>query len=226
MDRRTSLITAATVGGALLVGSGAIAANIGVLNSANDDSIGNLSSEAVLEVPPSTIEAQVIDIYVEDPPLPTTAAPTTAPTMAADTSDVVVQAFAVEEAGTVTVEQTPTGLFVSEVQANEGWAWTAELSTPNALDVVFVSGDTTYEFHAEVGLDGLVTARVDQPIINVVREPAPSNGANNSGGYQDDDGEHDDEHDDDEHDDDEHDDDEHDDDEHDDDEHEGGDDDD
>lgn len=191
MDRRTSLITAAAVAGVLFVGSGAIAANIGVLNSTEDDSIGNLSSEVALEVPTSTIETQVIDVYVEDPTL--------APTTVAENSDSTTQEYAVEGAGVVIVEQTEMGLFVNGVQANDGWTWTARQSAVDEVDVTFTSGDTTYLFHAEAGPDGLVAARVEQPITDVGAGPAPTsaNGSNNSDDRYDDDDDHDDEHDDD-----------------------------
>lgn len=158
MDRRTTLITAAAVGAALLVGSGAVAANIGVLNSAQDDSIGSLTAATAVEQPPSSI---------------------------VDVSDGAPQEFTIETAGSVTVEQTATGLFVSDVQANDGWNWTTEQTGANDLSVTFVSGDTTYEFVASLGADGLVAARVDQPILDVVQSPAPSNGSN--GSYESDD---------------------------------------
>ncbi len=219
MDRRTSLITAAAVGGALLIGSGAVAANIGVLNSAQDDSIGNLTAATAIEVPSSTIDAQLASVNPQDQP-----ANATASTTIVDASDGAPQQFTVETAGSVTVEQTLTGLFVSDVQANDGWNWTTERTGANDLSVTFVSGDMTFEFVASIGADGLMTARVDQPIVNIVQEPATSNGPNDS--YENDDDDHDDDdHDDDDHyDDDDHDRDDHEDDGHED--HEGGDDDD
>ncbi len=67
MNRRTSLVTAATVAGTILAGSAAVAANIGVLSAAEDNSIGNLSAEATVASPTTIAEAQVVDIYLEDP---------------------------------------------------------------------------------------------------------------------------------------------------------------
>lgn len=195
MRSRTSLITAAAVVGALLAGTGAIAANIGVLTSAGDDSIGNLSAGAAVETPSTTVEAQVIDIYVEDPP---SASPTGLSATGAD-DPAVVQQFAVGDAGTVTVERTPTGLFLGDVRANGGWEWSNEQSGADELTVTFTSGATTYEFHATVGTDGLIAARVDQPIVNVVRSPAPATASSRSGGDEDDDHDDHDEYEDDDH---------------------------
>ncbi len=196
MDRRTSIITAAAVFGTLAAGTGAIAANIGVLRSADDDSIGNLSAEAAVEAPTSSVAPEVVDVYIEEPPVVESTLP---PTTVEEVAEPTVQEFAVESAGSVGIEQRPTGLFVTDVQANQGWSWTTARSSSNDFVVTFTSGDTTYEFVAGVGPDGSLEARVDQPIVQVVQIPAPaapapaapttgsSGGSTTSGGYEDDD---------------------------------------
>jgi len=242
MNRRTTLVTAGTVAVTLLAGSAAVAANIGVLSAAEDDSIGNLSAEATVAAPTTIAEPQIVDIYLEDPaPRPTE--PTTSTTTATIAApEVTTQEFAVEGAGTVTLDQDGAGIRVSDVDANDGWLWKTEQSSATEVVVTFASSDTIYEFYASVDGNGVLDARVDQPIVNVVQvpgpapAPAPSSGPTNTAAsppatapsYDDD---HDDDHDDDDHDeyeDDEHEDedDEHEDDEHEDDEHEGSDDDD
>lgn len=178
MNRRTSLITAAAVGATLLAGTGAIAANIGVLSSADDDSIGDLSAETVIQPPPATVEPQVVDIYIEDPPTiePLTEPVTTSTTVldADADADGDAQEFVVETAGTVTVEQLGSRLFVSDVQVDDGWSWSAEQSSSSDVTVTFVSGETTYVFIATIGADGQIDARVDQPVVEVVHVAAPA----------------------------------------------------
>ncbi len=113
MKNRISLITALAIGATVVAGSAAIAANVGVLTSADDESIGNLSAETPVVTPPAepTDDVQVIDVYLEDPVVttgvaPTSSAPETAPTTAPAAT---TQEFTVESAGTVAVEQRDIG---------------------------------------------------------------------------------------------------------------------
>lgn len=180
MNRRTTLVTAATVGATLLAGSAAIAANIGVLSAAGADSIGNLSAEATVAAPTTITEPQVVDIYLEDP-VPTPAETTESTETTVATPETTSQDFAVEGAGTITLDQDEGGLRVTDVDANDGWLWKTEQSSATELVVTFASRDTIYEFYASVDDNGVVDARVDQPIVNVVQvpgpAPAPSGGA-------------------------------------------------
>ncbi len=227
MNRRTSFITAAAVTGVVLAGTTAVAANIGILNSANSDNVGELSATTVVatqpvDAPATSIEPQIVDVYIEDPAL---AVSTTTELLVPETApNDRAQVFNVEAAGTVAVAPSETGVVLDGVTAAEGWAWTMTQATPAELQVTFTSGDTTYVFTASLAADGTIAARVDQPIVQIVQAPAPSDGSSPtatspSGGYDDDD--HDDDDDDDHEDDDDHDEDEDEDDEH-----EGGDDDD
>jgi hypothetical protein len=174
MNRRTSLTTAAAVTGTILAGSAAVAANIGVLSAAEGNSIGNLSAEATVASPTTIAEAQVVDIYLEDPLLAPTDSSTSTTITVADTPEATSQEFAVESAGIVTVEQDATGVRVSGVDANAGWLWKTEQSSPTELLVIFASSNTIYEFHASVDENGVVDARVDEPIVNVVQVPGPA----------------------------------------------------
>ncbi len=184
MRNRISLVTALAVGATIVAGSAAIAANVGVLTSADDDSIGNLSAETPVVTPAAdpTDDVQVIDVYLEDPVVTTDVAsssstPETTPTT---TPDATTQEFTVEAAGTVAVEQRESGLFVARVEAADGWLWKTEQTSASEVRVTFASVDTIYEFVAVVGDDGEIDADVEQPIVNVVQVPgrpsAPSSG--------------------------------------------------
>ena len=208
MNKRTSFITAGAVTGVLLAGTAAVGANIGILNAADNGDVGQLSA-AVATTPvsvPTSVEPQVIDIYLDEPveTTPTTAPPVTA--LEATTQD-----FAIDVAGTVSVETTDTGVFLDGVVVAEGWSWTSSHSANGELQVTFTSADSEYVFYASLAEDGTITARLDEPIVRVVQVPAaPSStsGANSganpapsntvpSGSYEDDDGydDEDDEHD-------------------------------
>ncbi|HRB04734.1 MAG TPA: hypothetical protein PLP26_15280 [Ilumatobacteraceae bacterium] len=172
MNRRTSFITAAAVAGVVLTGTTAMAANIGMLNSGDGQNAGDSSSaSAVVTTPvdaiPVAVDPQVIDVYIEDP-----AIETTAPMVLETTPEELSQVFAVEAAGTVTVEPTATGVLLDGVTVAEGWGWTANQPSPTELEVTFTAADVTYLFSASLGADGLITARVDQPIVQIVQAPA------------------------------------------------------
>jgi hypothetical protein len=183
MRNRISLVTALAIGATIVAGSAAIAANVGVLTSADDDSIGNLSAETPVVTPPAEpTDVQVVDVYLEDPVVTTDVAsssstPETTPTTA---PEAITQEFTVESAGTLAIEQRDSGLFVARVDASDGWLWKTEQTSASEVRVTFASVDTIYEFVAVVGDDGEIDADVEQPIVNVVqvpgRTPAPSSG--------------------------------------------------
>jgi hypothetical protein len=172
---------------------------------------------------PTTLEPQIIDVYIDEP-VPSTSVSEPAP---------AGQEFAVDDAGSVTIERTSSGIRVGDVAASEGWTWSSTQTSENELSIEFVSGDASYVFYASLAPDGTIDARVDQPIVRTVQVAAPPAPASSSApaaappaastsGYDDDHDEHDDDHDDDERDER----DEYEEDEHEEDEHEGGDDDD
>lgn len=164
-------IAAVSAAGALALG-----ANIGILDAADDSSVGTLAAAGDL-TPPST---QVIDVYVTDPapadtgvPVATTAAPAT-PVAAG-------QQYAVDAAGSVTVS-TANGLVqLDGVAANDGWTWSSTQADAGHLTVTFTDGVRTLDFVAAVNADGSVAARVEEP--QVIAGPAPAG----NGGDDDDD---------------------------------------
>ena len=179
MNRKTSFITAAAVAGVVLTGTTAMAANLGMLNSADSQSSGDSSSTSVVvttpvDAMPVAVDPQVIDVYIEDPAVETTV-PTTV-------SEDASQVFAVEAAGTVTVEPTATGVLLDGVTVVEAWVWTVVQRSPNELEVTFTSGDVTYVFSASLGADGVIMAGVDQPIVQIVQAPAPAAASSGSSG--------------------------------------------
>ena len=169
MNRRSTLITSAAIAGVMLVGTTAVAANIGILNTADDDPIGELSAAAdvtTIAEPapiPTAPEAQVIDVYIDEP-VPSTLVSEAAPDG---------QEFAVDDAGAVTIERTGSGIRVGEVAAEEGWTWSSAQTSENELSIEFVSGDASYVFYASLAPDGTIDARVDQPIVRTVQVAAP-----------------------------------------------------
>lgn len=190
MNRRTSLITAGAVTATVLAGTTAVAANIGILNSADEGPIGDLSAIADVAVTAPADQArepQVVDVYIEEP-IASQIASTTVPAAAFDTG---ARDFSVEDAGTVTIATTEAGLRVVAVAANPGWEWSGSEAGP--LAVTFTGADATYVFYADVAADGSVTARVEQPIVQTVVVPAAPGTATGyeEGGYEDeDDGEY------------------------------------
>jgi hypothetical protein len=182
VNRKTSFITAAAVAGVVLTGTTAMAANLGMLNSADGQGAGDSSSTSVavttpVDAMPVAVEPQVIDVYIEDPAVETTV-PVVPETVAEDVS----QVFAVEAAGTVAVEPTATGVLLDGVTVAEGWVWTAVQQSPTELEVTFTSGEVTYVFSASLGADGVITAGVDQPIVQIVQASASAAASSGSSG--------------------------------------------
>ena len=157
MDRRTSFITAAAVAAVILAGGTAVAANVGILNSANNDSIGELTATDVT----TTLDTSTITTVGAAPGSTTTSTLGTTP-------EALGQQFQVEDAAVVTVERTDAGIQLGEVIGQAGWSWTDAQASPSELTVILTSGDTTYVFTAQLAADGTISARVDQPIVQEV----------------------------------------------------------
>ena len=178
MNKRTSFITAAAVAGVMLAGTAAVGANIGILNAADTDIVGQLP--ATITVPAdddttTTVEPQVIDVYIEDAAL--TATSTTLLAVEQPIGGALaagVQRFDVDDAGSVDVERTEKGVLLAGVDEAAGWSWSSQQASETELVVTFTSFDTEYVFFAESGPAGTVTARVEEPIVNIVQAPAPA----------------------------------------------------
>ena len=156
MYRRTALITAASIVAVVMTGATAVGANIGILSSADESAIGNLTAVSAVAVEsPAAV----------DPP--------SAPTVEPSPDDgVTFQEFEADVAGRLGIEFTSTQLRLGSVFPNSGWTWESEQSSDTALEVTFISRETKMEFSATLGPDGTITAKVDQPITRTV-EGAP-----------------------------------------------------
>jgi hypothetical protein len=216
LTSRTSLITAVAVAGVLVAGTAAIAANIGILNSTDDSSIGSLSATDDLVDETSTTSVA-------------TTLATTTTTSLEDSATNAGDSYVVDDAGVVTLSSASGNLALVSVVPQPGWTVTSTQPDAATLEVSFTNGVRTLVFSAVLGPDGVVTADVVEP-VDVVGAPAASPQTSSptttiDDDHSDDDGYEYDDDDDDEYDDDDHDDDEYDDDDHDD-EYEGADDDD
>ncbi len=153
MQHRTALVTAASVVIVVVAGSAAIAANLGILNSAAAaENVGELtvSAAAAPEVPPARV------VRVADPDAP---APTTTTTQPAPASDTV--AYAVDDAGVVTLQRDGTLLSIARVDTNLGWEW-VPLREGRLVEIGFVGpGRRVLQFLAAVDRDGAVQTRLD-----------------------------------------------------------------
>ncbi len=224
---RTTILTAAAVAGVLLAGTAAVAANIGILNAADDSTLGDLAAtdELLPAAAPAGIPTTVATVETTAPA--STVVETTLPTD-------VAQQYDIEEAGSVWIMTTTSGLALDHVEAVPGWSPLLSQGDLRSLRVEFSNGDRTIVFSASLGEDGAVVVDVTEPSTIFAQAPAagatqsPVGASPTNGGYDDDhdDDEYDDDDDDEYEDDDHDDDDDHDEDEDDDHEYEGADDDD
>jgi hypothetical protein len=159
MLRKTAAFTAASIAGVILAGGAAVGANIGILNAADSNALGQLSAEAPLDVPTDTT------------PLIQTVAST-------DQSN--VHTFTVDIAGTVSVESTDTGLRLVEVAANPGWTWEDTTSSADAVNVTFRSGGDTLEFAAVMKADGTIEPSVNRPALATAQPSAVTSNSSTS----------------------------------------------
>ena len=141
------------IAGVALAGSAAIAANIGILSTADNSEIGSLSAAGDL----APADKQVVDLYLDDP-ASTTTSPTAQPPDARE--------FAVDAAGMVSVVKSAMGVRLGDVVANTGWSWNATRTDTASVMVTFTDGTRTLEFGAAVGPDGSITAAVNEAILS------------------------------------------------------------
>ena len=204
---RTTLITGLAIAGVVLAGTAAIAANIGILNSTDDSSIGSLTATDEL-AQPSPAE---VEVEVEVQPVETITSTTLpAPTSTTETTVPAGSSYVVADAGSVSVAATPTGLTLLGAAATPGWTAEAVQADASTLTVTFRTGDRTVVFVATLGADGEIIADVTEPIVVMGAAPtgpAPATAtqpaaAGSTGSYDDDSHEYDDDHESDDHDDD------------------------
>lgn len=165
MQRRTAFLSAGSMLAVVLTGATALGANIGILNSAGDSPIGQLTSNADVA---STLAPRVVDVYVEDQSPAITGSDDPA-----QAEDDTAQEFTVDTAGTVEVLSDGKVLRLGTVTAEAGWTWSTAQTSDSELQVTFQSDTTTYEFFANLESDGSISARVDQPVIQTVPATNP-----------------------------------------------------
>ena len=182
---RTTLITGLAIAGVVLAGTAAIAANIGILNSTDDSSIGSLTAtDDLAQTSPAEVEVQLTETITSTTvPAPTT----TESTVPAGSS------YVVADAGSVTVAATPTGLALLGSAANPGWTAEAVQADPGTLTVTFRTGERTVVFVATLGANGEIVADVTEPIVVMGAAPSgpapaaatPPAASTSSGSYDD-----------------------------------------
>ena len=167
MIRRTAAITAASIAGVIIAGGAAVGANIGILNAADNNSLGDLSAEA--PITSSTNE-------------PVFSAPSIVRAPASSDSS---QSFDVDVAGTIEIESDDAGIRLGEVRTNQRWSWEDTTSDPETITVRFTSGTDTLEFTATSNDDGTIEATVGRPGVG---SPTATNQATGSSDEYDDGG--------------------------------------
>lgn len=142
MKHRTALITAGSVAAVVLAAGSAVAANLGILTTSTAP-VGDLtvSSPVLGDAPP----AQEVAVQQD--------------TVAAPTSDDLA-AYAVDDAGLVTVRRDGDRLLVEEVVPNLGWDATVD-AQGSAVEVTFTGGGRTLRFRAEPQA-GLISTTVEE----------------------------------------------------------------
>jgi hypothetical protein len=164
---RTSLITVVAIAGVAFAGTAAIAANIGILNAADDGEIGTLSAADDLLPPASVPNEQIIEVVIDEP---TTTPPMT--TVPEPEPNEHSQDFAIDVAGTVALAKTENGLHIDDVVVSDGWTWTSSQQNPTMLTVTFTNGGRTFVFTASLSMDGSIIADVTEPIVVMGDAPA------------------------------------------------------
>ena len=190
LTSRTTLVTAAAIAGVLIAGTAAVAANIGILNAADDSALGELAATDELLPPAVTLDPTTVATVATTAPS-STVVETTLPTG-------VAQQYDIEGAGSVWVMTTTSGLALEHVVAVPGWSPLLSQGDLRSLRVDFTNGDRTIVFTASLGVDGTVVVDVTEP--STVFAQAPAAGATQnpvgaspttSSGYNDDDDEYD-----------------------------------
>jgi hypothetical protein len=192
----------------LIAGTAAVAANIGILNAADDSALGDLAATDEL-LPPAVILDQTA-VTTAEATAETTASSSTLPEATPPAG--AAQQYDIEGAGSVWVATTTSGLALDHVVAVPGWSPLLSQGDLRSLRVDFTNGDRTIVFTASLGADGTVVVDVTEPstviaqapAVGATQSPVGASPATASGydddGYDDDD-DHDDEYDDDDHDD-------------------------
>ena len=152
MKHRTAVVTGLSVTAVVLAAGAAIAANLGILSSATDT--GDVGSLTVASSVTSTIEAPPSRVVTIDD----TEAATTVPDPSATTETV---AYAVGDAGVLTLESDGANLRIVDARIEPGWK-AAALRQGAVVEVGFVNVDgTVLRFIATYDDTGQIQTTVD-----------------------------------------------------------------
>ena len=165
MLKKRTVVTALSIAAIVVAGGAAVAANVGILNAADDTPMGTLSAEADLA---------------------TVAAPSSSSTTAA-TSAGAPQRFVVESAGQVEVLSDGAKLTLGEVLPSAGWQARPGAVTSDSAEVTFTSGSDRLVFTATLAGDGTVTGAAKRPGQSVETIPQATASSTSSAGDHDDD---------------------------------------
>ena len=155
--KRTQILTAAAIVAVGISGAIAVAANVGIMNAADNSTVGGVA--AATDLMPT--DTQVVDVYLGPD----------------NTTATGGQEFSVDTAGTVTVSSSTVGAIrLDSVAPTAGWSWTLTQTDTSSLLVTFTNGSRTLEFTATAGTDGTITAKVNEPVVVAATTPSQSNG--------------------------------------------------
>jgi hypothetical protein len=171
MLHKTALATAASVAVVVLAGASAVGANIGILDSGDDNAFGQLSAVSVPSSSVTTTITPVGSLAESEAAPPTSAAPE-------------VTTFDVEGIAAVTVSRDGATLAVVAVEPQPGWTWSVERDD-GEVEVELRSATEEVDVYLSV-VDGTIQTRVERtalPASSPSTAPAPGQ----VGGYEDDD---------------------------------------
>ncbi|MFZ1439020.1 MAG: hypothetical protein WAX12_07930 [Candidatus Microthrix subdominans] len=166
MLKKRTVVTALSIAAIVVAGGAAVAANVGILNAADDTPMGTLSAEADLA---------------------TVAAPTSPSSTTAATPAGAPQRFVVESAGQVEVLSDGAKLTLGEVLPSAGWQARPGAVTSDSAEVTFTSGSDRLVFTATLAGDGTVTGAAKRPGQSVETIPQATASSTSSAGDHDDD---------------------------------------
>jgi hypothetical protein len=189
--KRTALVTAASIAAVVITGTAAVGANIGILSSADDSPVGELSATTELAAQPVEVVVEIPTAEPSATPEPTSQpTPEPEPSTSGDGtagSGVRTEAFQVDRAGTVVVAVDAGTVQVDSVDPAAGWTWTPDDDVADdSLDVRFSSGSEVLVLHVELRSDGTLDARIDRPQPPAAVSPPPVRPSNDDR-YDDDD---------------------------------------
>lgn len=165
MLKKRTVVTALSIAAIVVAGGAAVAANVGILNAADNTPMGTLSAEADLA---------------------TVAAPSSSSTAAATPAG-TPQRFVVESAGQVEVLRDGAKLTLGEVLPSAGWQARPGAVTSDSAEVTFTSGTDELVFTATLAGDGTVTGAAKRPGQSVETIPQATASSTSSAGDHDDD---------------------------------------